>query len=67
LRSEFKAENAAMNILHSEIDRENISARGFHRVLRLAWSIADSEGHDRPTSEDIKRALDLRGTLGIFG
>jgi magnesium chelatase family protein len=34
--------------------------RGYDRVLRLAWTIADVDGAARPTAEHIGRALFLR-------
>ena len=60
LRSAFKGEKDAMAFLHHELDLERLSARGFHKVLRLGWSIADHRGHARPTLDDIKTAFHLR-------
>ena len=60
LRSAFKATKDAMQFLHHELDLERLSARGFHKVLRLGWSIADYRRHERPTLEDIKSAYELR-------
>lgn len=60
LRSDFKAERAGMSFLHSELDADRLSARGFHKVLRVAWSLADSNSHDRPTREDVEIAYLLR-------
>jgi magnesium chelatase family protein len=37
-----------------------LSARGFHKVLRLGWSIADYRRNIRPTLEDIQKAFHLR-------
>jgi magnesium chelatase family protein len=42
------------------LDVGTLSARGFDRVLRLAWSIADLDGRDRPGAEDVAEATDLR-------
>ncbi|MBX6356603.1 MAG: YifB family Mg chelatase-like AAA ATPase [Micromonosporaceae bacterium] len=46
--------------LRDRIDRGSLSARGFDRVLRLAWSIADLDGRDRPGAEDVAEATALR-------
>ncbi len=46
------------------VDRGSLSARGYQRVLRIAWSIADLDGHDRPDAGDVAEALDLRTGLG---
>ena len=64
LRGPFKAERDGMSMLHSELDGERLSARGFHKVLRVAWSIADLHEHERPTLHDVEAAYLLRdGTL----
>jgi magnesium chelatase family protein len=40
--------------------KERITARGYDRVLKLAWTIADLREHDRPTAEDVTAASELR-------
>ena len=42
------------------LDRGALSARGFDRVLRLAWTIADLCGHTVPDAGDVAEALYLR-------
>jgi len=42
------------------LERGALSARGFDRILRLAWSIADLDGRDRPTGSDVHEAAQLR-------
>jgi magnesium chelatase family protein len=42
------------------VDRGLLSARGYHRVLRAAWTIADLAGRDRPDAGDIGEAIQLR-------
>ncbi|MDO5754053.1 YifB family Mg chelatase-like AAA ATPase [Arthrobacter sp.] len=37
-----------------------LSARGYDRVLRLAWTVADLQGLERPGSDDVGLALTLR-------
>jgi magnesium chelatase family protein len=37
-----------------------LSARGRHRVVRVAQTIADLEGHERITHVDLLTALSLR-------
>ncbi|MFV2095178.1 YifB family Mg chelatase-like AAA ATPase [Micromonospora sp. LOL_014] len=46
--------------LRRRLDVGAISARGFDRILRLAWSIADLDGRSRPDSTDIDEAIQLR-------
>jgi magnesium chelatase family protein len=66
LRGRFKAEKSAMSFLHQELDSERLSARGFHKVLRLAWSVADQLGHTIPTKEDAESAYILREGMELF-
>ncbi|SEE04490.1 magnesium chelatase family protein [Arthrobacter alpinus] len=37
-----------------------LSARGYDRVLRLAWTVADLQGLERPGSDEVGLALTLR-------
>ena len=60
LRKRFRAEKMGMNFLHTELDNERLSARGFHKVLRISWSIADSNGHSIPSRDDVESAFRLR-------
>lgn len=48
------------------IDRGQLTARGFGRVQRLAWTLADLEGRPVPAQEDVDLALGLRlGDLSL--
>ncbi|NUL47933.1 YifB family Mg chelatase-like AAA ATPase [Cellulosimicrobium funkei] len=42
------------------LDRAELTARGHARVMRLAWTVADLRGADRPAAEDVDTALYLR-------
>lgn len=42
------------------LQRGQLSARGFDRVLRLAWSIADLAGRTSPAAADVAEALFFR-------
>ena len=46
--------------LRAAMDRGALSARGFDRILRLAWSIADLDGRDQPSGSDVNEAAQLR-------
>ncbi|WP_433286036.1 YifB family Mg chelatase-like AAA ATPase [Micromonospora sp. CA-244673] len=46
--------------LRKRLDSGSLSARGFDRVIRLAWTIADLDGRDRPDGGDIAEAIQLR-------
>jgi magnesium chelatase family protein len=50
--------------LAKALDQGSLSARGYDRVLKVAWSVADLDGRDRPDAGDVTEALELRkGTL----
>jgi len=63
LRSTFQPERAAMNFLHDELDREHITARGLHKIIRTSWSFADLHGHPVPTLGDVEAAYAMRGKV----
>jgi magnesium chelatase family protein len=60
LRTTYQSEKPAMNFLHDELDREHLTARGLHKVMRVSWTLADMKGHTRPTLEDVQEAHSLR-------
>jgi magnesium chelatase family protein len=60
LRSRFRADSRAMSALHTLMDKDEITARGFHKLLRLAWTITDLKGVTTPTLNELDVALNLR-------
>ena len=42
------------------VERGVLSARGYDRVLRIAWTIADLDGRSRPEAGDVTEALSMR-------
>lgn len=46
--------------LRGRLDSGAVSARGFDRIIRLAWTIADLDGRARPQREDVLEAIQLR-------
>ncbi len=42
------------------VDRGSLSARGYDRILRVAWTISDLSGRDRPDQGDVAEAIELR-------
>lgn len=45
------------------LERGGITMRGYDRVLRVGWTIADLEGADSPTADHIGRALYFRKAM----
>ena len=56
---------AGAKLLVEAADKMRLTARGYHRVLRVARTIADLAGHDRIVRVHVAEALSYRkGTLG---
>ncbi|MET8942969.1 YifB family Mg chelatase-like AAA ATPase [Streptomyces sp. NPDC004542] len=60
LRSRWRAAGGAMDDAERSLERGVLTARGIDRVLRVAWTVADLVGHDRPDAADVALALQLR-------
>lgn len=60
LRGELRLPPAATRILDHSLERGVLTARGYDRVLRLAWTHADLGHRERPDKDDIGQALGLR-------
>ena len=60
LRTSYAPDRKAMNFLHDELDKERITARGLHKVIRVAWTLADLGGRGKPNCEDVQSAYQLR-------
>ncbi|MGN7200885.1 YifB family Mg chelatase-like AAA ATPase [Arthrobacter sp. SAFR-044] len=60
LRGELRLAPAATRILDQSLERGILTARGYDRVLRLAWTLADLGCRDTPDTNDIGQALGLR-------
>jgi magnesium chelatase family protein len=61
----FQPGPGALRPLERAMDLGQISARGVHRVLRVAWTLADLAGLPRPTADQTSYALGL--WLGVPG
>lgn len=60
LRQQYQPERAAMNFLHDELDKERITARGLHKIIRTSWTIADLKGVTKPTLDEVQESYRLR-------
>lgn len=57
------ADDDATKLLERSLELGTLTMRGWDRVMRLSWSLADLEERDRPTIDHVRRALVLRGAL----
>ncbi|MGW8064441.1 YifB family Mg chelatase-like AAA ATPase [Streptomyces ziwulingensis] len=60
LRSRWHAAPGALEEAEHSLERGVLTARGLDRVLRVAWTVADLVGRDRPDARDVALALQLR-------
>ncbi len=60
LRGAWRLPPPVTKDLDVALDRSRLSIRGYDRVLRVAWTIADLAGRTRPDRDDVGRALILR-------
>jgi magnesium chelatase family protein len=60
LRRHWPVPVEAMAQLYADLDRGSLSTRGVDRVLKVAWTVADLAGHERPDIGDVTAARALR-------
>ncbi|MET8753487.1 ATP-binding protein [Streptomyces sp. NPDC004667] len=60
LRTRWPAGPGALARAERDMERGLLTARGLDRVLRVAWTVADLRGRDRPDALDVTVALELR-------
>ncbi|MCL2736130.1 MAG: YifB family Mg chelatase-like AAA ATPase [Propionibacteriaceae bacterium] len=51
---------ADMRVLDAAVANGTLTARGVDKVLKVAWTVADLQGQDRPTADHVSVALALR-------
>jgi magnesium chelatase family protein len=65
--SRWRLPRPALRTAEEFLARGQLTARGLDRVLRLAWSVADLAGHERPQVSDVAEALFFRtGDTGAW-
>jgi magnesium chelatase family protein len=60
LRSRWRLPAKVTAAADVRLDRGELSARGYDRVLRVAWSASDLAGRTSPTATDVEEAVALR-------
>ncbi|MFD4140581.1 MULTISPECIES: YifB family Mg chelatase-like AAA ATPase [unclassified Streptomyces] len=60
LRTRWGPAPGALGAAERDVERGLLTARGLDRVLRVAWTVADLAGRDRPEAQDVALALELR-------
>jgi magnesium chelatase family protein len=57
---------AGLKLLREAADAMNLSARGYHRVLRVARTLADLDGQPQVSRLHVAEALSYRQRLASF-
>jgi magnesium chelatase family protein len=60
LRGPAAPDPAVLQPLDVALRRGTLTLRGYDRLLRVAWTVADIAGHDELSRDDVGRALFLR-------
>ncbi|MCI9887225.1 ATP-binding protein [Micrococcales bacterium 31B] len=60
LRHDLRLPSASLIDIDRGIETGRLSLRGYDRVLRVAWSLADLDGTEQPTRQHVSQALTLR-------
>lgn len=56
----WRLPRTALTTVRALLDTGALSARGYDRVIRMAWTIADLAGRSRPGFDDVSAATELR-------
>ncbi|GAA0721924.1 YifB family Mg chelatase-like AAA ATPase [Dactylosporangium roseum] len=56
----FRLPAQILQPLRQAMDQGRLSARGFDRVIRVAWTAADIDGRSTPDAGDVREALQVR-------
>ena len=60
LRERLRLPRATLASAEMALDRGLLSVRGFDRVLRVAWTLADLTGLTSPSTAEVDTAVGLR-------
>jgi magnesium chelatase family protein len=56
----WRLPRAVLAEAEAHLERGELSGRGFDRVIRMAWTVADLAGHSTPDAGDVAEALFYR-------
>jgi magnesium chelatase family protein len=60
LRERWRVPRGALTLAERALERGVLSVRGFDRVLRVAWTMADLAGRTVPGADEVAEALGMR-------
>jgi magnesium chelatase family protein len=59
-RGRWRLSRAVTTDIDRSLERTQLTLRGYDRVMRVAWTVADLAGRTTPTRDDLGMALSLR-------
>jgi magnesium chelatase family protein len=62
--TELRLSRSETTVLDRALARGGITLRGYDRTLKVAWTLADLNGMERPGRNEVARALVLRNGVG---
>ncbi len=65
MRRELRLDSLAYEVLEQAYASNQLTARGVDRTMRVAWTLADLAGLDRPDRDLVQDACQLRSGTGI--
>ena len=65
LRRHFPADEEGTALLAAHLAQGQLSQRGCDRTLRLAWTLCDLDGVDKPTLDHVARAVELHDSADL--
>lgn len=65
LRRDFALPGAATELLDSGLRSGVVTARGADRCLRVAWTLSDLDGSERPDGDHVAAALEFRDRRSV--
>jgi magnesium chelatase family protein len=60
LRTRWQLPRRTRHFADMALDLGQVSARGYDRILKMAWTISDLAGHDSPQAADVDEAVGMR-------
>ncbi|MGY1617648.1 YifB family Mg chelatase-like AAA ATPase [Geodermatophilus sp. SYSU D00691] len=60
LRERWTVPRSSLTLVERALERGALSVRGYDRVLRVAWTVADLAGRTVPDADDVAEALGMR-------
>jgi magnesium chelatase family protein len=60
LRERWAVPRQSLRLAERALERGALSVRGFDRILRVAWTLADLAGKPMPGSDEVAEALGMR-------